>query len=73
MFKYLLKRILVMIPTLLGITVLSFVILNLAPGGPIEQKIQQMRFGNGGESGNKGGDAGISEEMRAARPVPYSA
>lgn len=71
MFKYLLKRILVMIPTLLGITVLSFVILNLAPGGPIEQKIQQMRFGNGGESGNKGGDAGISEEMRAALNKQY--
>lgn len=60
-----------MIPTLLGITVLSFVILNLAPGGPIEQKIQQMRFGNGGESGNKGGDAGISEEMRAALNKQY--
>ncbi len=59
-----------MIPTLFGITIVSFVILNLAPGGPIEQKIQQMRF-SGGESANKGGDAGISEEMRAALNKQY--
>lgn len=39
-----------MIPTLIGITVVSFIIINLAPGGPLEQKIQQMRFGLHGES-----------------------
>lgn len=59
-----------MIPTLFGITVISFVILNLAPGGPIEQKIQQLRF-SGGDSANKGGDAGISEEMREALNKQY--
>lgn len=48
MFRYLLRRILAVIPTMLGITVIAFVIINLAPGGPIEQRLQQMRFAGGG-------------------------
>jgi len=35
-----------MIPTFIGITLVSFVIINLAPGGPIEQRIQELRFGS---------------------------
>lgn len=50
MLIYLLRRILIAIPTLLGITLVTFVIINLAPGGPIEQKIQKMQMGGGGES-----------------------
>jgi len=49
-----------MIPTLVGITLLTFVIVNLAPGGPIEQKIQKLRF-NQSESGK--GPSVISEEV----------
>jgi len=60
LFKYILKRILMMIPTLVGITLLTFVIVNLAPGGPIEQKIQKLRF-NQSESGK--GPSVISEEV----------
>lgn len=71
MFKYLLKRILMMIPTLIGITILSFVVINLAPGGPVEQKIQQLRFGSGGESANSRGDAGVSEEVIEALRKQY--
>jgi microcin C transport system permease protein len=37
-----------MVPTLFGITIISFIIINLAPGSPIEQKLQQLRFGAGG-------------------------
>lgn len=48
MLQYLARRILAIIPTLLGITVIAFIIINLAPGGPIEQRLQQMRFGGGG-------------------------
>jgi microcin C transport system permease protein len=73
MFKYLLKRILMMIPTLIGITVLSFVVINLAPGGPVEQRIQQLRFG--GAEGDGGaqtrGDAGVSEEVIEALRKQY--
>ena len=45
MREYLLKRLLVMVPTFLGITLVIFVIINLAPGGPIEQMLRDIRFG----------------------------
>ena len=35
MKKYLIKRLLIMIPMLLGITLLSFMLMNLAPGDPV--------------------------------------
>ena len=50
MGAYLLKRLLLMIPTLLGIMVLSFTIIQFAPGGPVEQMISQLT-GHGGEGG----------------------
>lgn len=60
MFVYILRRILIAIPTFLGITLVTFMIINAAPGGPIEQKIQQLRMG-GGEAG--GDAANISQEL----------
>jgi peptide/nickel transport system permease protein len=36
MFRYLLKRLLLMIPLLLGITLISFVVIHLAPGEPTD-------------------------------------
>lgn len=55
-----------MIPTFIGITVISFFVINLAPGGPIEQKIQAIRFGGGalGEGGGNGGGAGGGSRSR---------
>ena len=35
-WKYVLKRLLIAIPTFLGITVLAYFILNLAPGSPLD-------------------------------------
>jgi peptide/nickel transport system permease protein len=43
MTSYLLKRLLAMIPTLLGITLITFFIIKLAPGDPISLKIQAMQ------------------------------
>ena len=45
MATYFLRRILLMIPTFLGSTVLVFTILQLAPGGPLEQTILQLQMG----------------------------
>ena len=72
-----------MIPTLIGVTLVSFAIINLAPGSPIEQRIQQIRFG-GGMSGSGGGGGGsnsgvgshsqnsaVSEEVIAALKKQY--
>jgi microcin C transport system permease protein len=42
MAAYLVKRLLLMIPTLLGIMLISFVIIQFAPGGPVERMIAQL-------------------------------
>ncbi len=65
-----------MIPTLLGITIVTFVIINLAPGSPIEQKIQQMKFGGMGKESNASGSnidksSGVSEEVILALKKQY--
>lgn len=52
MLVYILRRLLLAIPTFLGITLLTFLIINAAPGGPIEQKLQQIRMGGGGDGGS---------------------
>ena len=74
MGKYLLKRFLVMIPTLVGVTLIVFAIINLAPGSPVEQKLQQLRFGGGmsggGESGGRGSST-VSDEVLAALNKQY--
>ena len=60
MGAYLLKRLLLIIPTLFGIMLVSFVIIQFAPGGPIERIIAQVsgtdvsmtqRIGGGGGDG----------------------
>lgn len=75
MLTYILKRLLIMIPTLLGVTLITFAIINLAPGSPIEQKIQQMKFGGmGHESSSRSGSdksSGVSEEVLLALKKQY--
>jgi microcin C transport system permease protein len=46
MLQYIGRRLLSLIPTLFGITLFSFLIINLAPGGPVEQRIRAIQFGN---------------------------
>ena len=64
-----------MIPTLFGLTVLVFFIINLAPGSPIEQKIQQLRFGGQSAMGDMGDssaqDSAITEEVIEALKKQY--
>ena len=43
MFAYIIKRLLLMIPTLLGIMLMSFAIIQFAPGGPVEQVIARLQ------------------------------
>jgi len=42
LFTYILKRLLLMIPTLFGIMLITFVITQFVPGGPVEQLISQL-------------------------------
>lgn len=76
MAKYIVRRFFMMIPTLFGITLLSFVIINLAPGSPIEQKLTRMMFsgamgGQGGSGFTGGSNFGVSDEVMAALKKQY--
>jgi microcin C transport system permease protein len=51
MWSYVLKRVLLMIPTLLGILTITFVIVQFVPGGPVEQMVSQLQ---GREAGGEG-------------------
>jgi len=42
MFAYIVRRLLLIIPTLFAIMVLNFLIIQIAPGGPVEQAIAQL-------------------------------
>jgi|GEM_PF-7052102 len=42
MLPYLLKRLLLLIPTLLGILALTFLIIQFVPGGPVEQLMAEL-------------------------------
>ncbi len=48
MFAYIVRRLLLMIPTLFGIMLVNFVIIQAAPGGPVEQMIAQIKGEGGG-------------------------
>lgn len=43
MYSYILKRLLLMIPTLLGILLVSFIIIQFVPGGPVEKLIAELQ------------------------------
>lgn len=64
MTSYFIRRFLLIIPTFLGITLVTFLILQFVPGGPLEMAIMQMRTGGqqGSEQGNKGTTQSIPQE-----------
>ena len=76
MGAYILRRLLLVIPTLLGIMIVNFTLVQFVPGGPIEQIIAQAQgqgdvfegFAGGGEAGvdTSGGD----ETYAGARGLP---
>src|SRR4051795_8882282 len=43
MRSYIIRRLLLMIPTLFGITLVCFVLIQFVPGGPVEEAISRMR------------------------------
>ena len=45
MLAYIGKRLLLMIPTLLGVLTLTFIIIQFVPGGPVEQILAEARAG----------------------------
>src|SRR5713101_4415646 len=70
MTSYLIRRLLLMIPTLFGIMLVSFVVVQFAPGGPVERVIAQLSGADTGAtsriSGSPGGDFGARGQMQGA-------
>ena len=58
MLAYILKRILLMVPTLLGALTITFIVIQFVPGGPVEQLLAEARAG-----------AGDGEAYRASRDI----
>ena len=83
MTAYIIRRILFMIPTLFGIMLVTFVVVQFAPGGPVEQVIAKITgadtgatsrvSGSGGDFGTRGqmqggvGGDAINSKYRGAR------
>ncbi len=58
MWSYVLKRFLLMIPTLLGILTITFIIVQFVPGGPVEQLVSQLQGRESGGEGPAASDSG---------------
>ncbi|WP_299620179.1 microcin C ABC transporter permease YejB [Pelagibius sp.] len=81
MLAYIVRRLFLIIPTLLGIMIINFVIVQLAPGGPVEQLIAELsgeavgateRFSGSGADVNqqvqeRGGEGGSNTTYRGAQ------
>ena len=71
MSAYILRRVLFMIPTLFGIMLVSFVVVQFAPGGPVERVIAQLSGSDTGASsrisGSPGGDFGARGQAQGAQ------
>jgi len=63
MLAYVLKRLLLMLPTLLGVLLLTFVVIQFVPGGPVEQYLAEAKAGMGA------GGEGAAMAYRGAQGV----
>ena len=82
MLAYILKRLLLMLPTLFGVLLLTFVVIQFVPGGPVEQYLAEAKTGTGGVAeggglsyrGAQGVDAKRLAEIKALygfdKPAP---
>ncbi|MEM8794855.1 MAG: microcin C ABC transporter permease YejB [Pseudomonadota bacterium] len=58
MAAYILRRLLLIIPTMLGIMAISFIVIQFAPGGPVEKTIAELTGAAGGAADRVGGGGG---------------
>src|SRR6478672_4461474 len=66
MWSYILKRLLLMLPTLLGILLITFAVTQFVPGGPVEQMVSQLQ---GREAGGEGPAASSGSGYRGRQGV----
>ncbi|MDE3176239.1 MAG: microcin C ABC transporter permease YejB [Pseudomonadota bacterium] len=69
MLSYLARRLLLMIPTLFGVILVSFAIVQFVPGGPVERAIAQLQNAdqNGTLGGANAGAVDVSSRYRGAQ------
>jgi microcin C transport system permease protein len=67
MSAYIIRRILFMIPTMFGIMLVAFVVVQFAPGGPVEQVIAKLTGADTGASSRISGSAGGDFGSRGAQ------
>ena len=76
MIAYVLRRLLLMIPTLAGIMIVNFALVQFLPGGPVEQVIAQLRDSAGatdriaGGGSESGAGSGEFSQYQGARGLP---
>ncbi len=78
MAAYILRRLLLIIPTLIGVMIINFTLVQFVPGGPIEQIIAEMQgegdvtrgFTGSGDDAARSGGAGGEERYIGARGLP---
>jgi microcin C transport system permease protein len=80
MGAYILRRLMLMVPTLLGIMIINFFVIQAAPGGPVEQAISQLqgrgdvtsRFTGSGDanSAQRSREGSTTDVSRGARGLP---
>ena len=56
MLVYILKRLLLMVPTLFGVLLITFAVVQFVPGGPVEQYLAEAKAGAAGGGGAEGGE-----------------
>ena len=66
MWSYILRRLLLMIPTLIGILLITFTIIQFVPGGPVEQMVSQLQ---GRDAGGEAGAAPAEGSYRGRQGV----
>ena len=74
MLLYILKRLALMVPTLLGVLLLTFVVIQFVPGGPVEQYLAEAKTGIGAsaEGGlNYRGAQGVDPQRIAQAKALY--
>ena len=64
MAAYIVRRLLFMIPTLFGIMLVSFVVVQFAPGGPVERVIAQLSGADTGAGSRIPGSGGGGRRSR---------
>src|SRR5690349_12543232 len=76
MTAYIIRRLLFMVPTMFGIMLVAFVVVQFAPGGPVEQVIAKLTGAETGASsrisGSAGGDFGSRGMAQGASQVDAS-